>query len=435
LFKKILPLNSIIFLRFFGIFLVLPLISVYASSLESATPLLVGIVVGGYALTQAVLQVPFGVWSDRVGRKRVIVFGLIIFLIGSVISYFATDIYTLIFGRLLQGAGAIGSVVSASVSDVTREEERGKAMAIIGASIGMSFALSMIFGSLLGGYLGVDLLFLITALLTIIALYMATKIQNGGKIEIIYPKRGTEVSIFSRKEILYLFASSFLQKGVMAITFVIIPILLTENFGWEKSELWKLYIPAMIIGLATMPISIKVGEKGGNPKLVFILSSFMFIIVAGILSFGNSENLVITALILFFPAFNLIEPLIQSMATKFVRADEKGKVLGYTNSFAYFGTFFGGVGAGIFLSFSNVNELGMILIVLSAIWFIWTLTIKNPIPKGNLYLKHSHFLQQKLERGDFEFVDEWYLNVSENLLVVKFDKKKWNEEDLLKKIK
>jgi predicted MFS family arabinose efflux permease len=435
LFKKILPLNLIIFLRFFGIFLVLPLISVYASGLENATPILVGFVVGGYALTQAFLQVPFGIWSDRIGRKKVIVFGLIIFLIGSIVSYFATDIYTLILGRFLQGAGAIGSVVSASVSDVVREEERGKAMAIIGASIALSFAFSMIFGSIFGGYFGVDFLFLITAFFSIIALYITRKIPNNGKIEVQYPKHGTEISFFKREEVLYLFISSFFQKGVMAITFLIIPILLTQSFGWEKSELWKLYIPAMAIGLLSMPISIKVGEKGGNPKLVFIISATLFLVVSGILSFSNSEMFVILALLIFFPAFNLIEPLIQSMVTKFVRADEKGKALGYTNSFAYFGTFFGGVGAGLFLTFGTVTQLGYLLIVLSASWLFWTLRISNPIPKGNLYLKHSHYLQQKLERGDFEFVSEWYLNVSESLLVVKYDKRNWKEEELLEKIR
>jgi predicted MFS family arabinose efflux permease len=433
LFKKILPLNLIIFLRFFGIFLVLPLISIYATSLENSTPFLVGVVIGGYALTQAIFQVPFGVWSDRVGRRNVIIFGLFIFLIGSFIAYFATDIYTLILGRFLQGAGAIGSVVSASVSDVVREEERGKAMAFIGMSIALSFALSMIFGSTVGGYFGVDTLFLVTAIFTIIAIYIAFKIPHSGKIEIRYMKRSDERTLFQNSNILYLFLSSFVQKGMMIITFMTIPILLTTQFGWEKSDLWKLYIPAMVFGLFAMPVAIIFGEKKGKPKFVFLLSSTLFVLVSFMLTFGKSENLVVISLIIFFIAFNLIEPLIQSMVSKFSKVDEKGKALGYTNSFAYLGTFIGGTGAGIFLQFNSADILGYILIALSIFWFIWTLKIDNPVPKGNLYFKHSNFLVQKLERGDLDFVDEWYLNVSENLVVVKFDKERYSEEELRKR--
>jgi MFS family permease len=432
LFKKILPLNSIIFLRFFGIFLVLPLIAVYASSLENSTPLLVGIVVGGYALTQAIFQVPFGVWSDRVGRKRVIIFGLIIFLIGSIIALFATDIYTLILGRLLQGAGAIGSVVSASVSDVVREEERGKAMAIIGATIAMGFAISMILGSTVGGYFGVDTLFGITAIFTVLAIYIAIKLENSGKVEIHYMKSSKRVKVFENRILQYLFLASFLQKGIMAITFMVVPILLTQTFFWDRSELWQLYIPAMFVGLLSMPIAIKVGEKGGKPKTVFLLSSFLFIVTSVLLTFGNSEIFIITSLFVFFIAFNLIEPLIQSMASKSTKVDEKGKALGYTNSFAYFGTFVGGTTSGIFLDVGSLEIFGYLITTFSVVWFLWTLKIVNPVPKGNIYLKHSNFLQQKLERGDIDAISEWYLNVSEALLVVKFDKTKYSEEDIRK---
>ena len=434
MFKKILPLNLILFLRFFGLFLVLPLISLYAYNLEGATPLLVGIVIGGYALTQAVFQVPFGVLSDKFGRKKLIIFGLTLFLVGSLISFTATDIWTLIIGRLLQGAGAIGSVISATVSDLVQEEKRGKAMAIVGGSIAMSFALAMVIGSTVGAIYGVDILFLITAILSIISIFIAFKIPEIGKIEFKFRKGGVKHNLFKDRTLLYLFFSSLLQKGIMSIIFMIIPIVLTTQNGWEMADLWKVYIPAMFVGLLAMGPAVVFGEKKNKPKVVFILSSALFIVVSALISFGESDTIIL-ALFIFFVAFNLIEPLIQSMVSKFVKADEKGKALGFTNSFAYVGTFLGGTGAGLFLDGGNIQMLGYILLTLSTIWFIWTITISNPIPKGNIYLNFSTNMEKKLEKGNFEFIDEWYINRTEKLIVIKYDKSKFTEDDLKAKLK
>jgi len=153
--------------------LVLPVISVYALELEGATPLLVGIVVGGYALTQALFQVPFGSMSDKIGRKPTLLFGLLIFLVGSIICAYSTDIYMLMLGRFLQGAGAIGSVITAMISDLVSEEIRGKAMAIMGASIALSFALAMGLGPVLGAKYGVEFLFILTAVFAVFSDYLA----------------------------------------------------------------------------------------------------------------------------------------------------------------------------------------------------------------------------------------------------------------------
>ncbi|NOR58579.1 MAG: MFS transporter, partial [Sulfurimonas sp.] len=171
MFKKIFPLSAIISLRFLGLFLVLPVISIYAASMTDNL-LLVGIIVGGYALTQAIFQVPFGIMSDKIGRKPTLLIGLIIFLIGSLIAAFATDIYTLMLGRFLQGAGAIGSVITAMISDLVEEEVRGKAMAIMGATIAISFAIAMGLGPVIGASYGVDTLFIITAGLSVLAMIL-----------------------------------------------------------------------------------------------------------------------------------------------------------------------------------------------------------------------------------------------------------------------
>jgi len=170
--KQIMPLSLIVALRFFGLFIVLPVLSIYALDMEGSTPFLAGVVVGGYALTQALFQVPFGLFSDRIGRKKTILIGLLIFIAGSIISALSENIYMLLLGRFLQGAGAIGSVVSAMVADLVKEEERAHAMAILGGTIALSFAAAMIIAPIVGGHWGIDKLFWLTAILSIAAIFI-----------------------------------------------------------------------------------------------------------------------------------------------------------------------------------------------------------------------------------------------------------------------
>ena len=174
--KSVLPLSAIIALRFLGLFLVLPVISVYAINLEGATTTLVGVVVGGYALTQMIFQIPFGVMSDKLGRKGTIITGLLLFAIGSLICAMSTDIYTLLVGRFLQGAGAIAAVITAMISDLVKEEQRPKAMATMGMFIGVSFAVSMLAGPTLGAAFGIEVLFIITMILALASIYVIIKL-------------------------------------------------------------------------------------------------------------------------------------------------------------------------------------------------------------------------------------------------------------------
>ena len=185
--KSIIPLSSIVALRFFGLFLVLPVISIYAVNFTNSSTFLIGIAVGCYALTQMIFQVPFGMISDKLGRKTTIIIGLIIFIIGSIICAISSNIYILIFGRLLQGAGAISAVVTAMISDIVKEEQRPKAMAIMGASIALSFAIAMIAGPSISSYFGMGSLFNITAILTIISIFILIKyVPNPPKISHTY---------------------------------------------------------------------------------------------------------------------------------------------------------------------------------------------------------------------------------------------------------
>jgi predicted MFS family arabinose efflux permease len=405
----------------------MPIVSIYAIELEDATPLLVGLMVGGYALTQAIFQVPFGSLSDRIGRKRTIFLGLLIFMIGSIVSASATDIYTLLFGRLLQGAGAIGSVVSASVSDLVDESKRAKAMAFIGISIALAFSISMATGSTLGVVFGVDNLFLLTALFAIVSMVILTKVIEVPKVEIKYSS-SEKFHPLKDNQILYYMFSAGVQKGVMTALFMLIPLLFVERFSWDRADLWQVYLPAMVIGLLSMPLAIIFGEKRNKPKYLFLLSSTLFIAVSLIFVYSENEKLFLGGVVLFFFAFNVIEPLIQSVVSKLSPIHQKGVALGYTNSSAYFGTFLGGLLSG--LLYENLPILGAIILVLATIWLLWTFKTENPRLKGTVLLPHRNYLQQRLEREDFEFVEEWYVNRSENLIAVRYFKDSWSEDKI-----
>ncbi len=259
--KNTLPLSLIISIRFLGLFIVLPVLSIYALELEGSNEFLVGIVVGGYALTQVIFQVPFGILSDKIGRKVTILIGLIIFAIGSILCAISTDIYMLIFGRFLQGAGAIGAVVVAMISDLTAEEERAKAMAIMGGSIAIAFALSMFIGPVIGGKYGINTLFFITTILVFICIVILyTKVPNPPKVTYSFNEAFKVSDILKDINIMKMNITNFLQKALMSLTFLIIPIFLTKEFAWEKSELFKVYLPALILGILAMAPSAILSE-------------------------------------------------------------------------------------------------------------------------------------------------------------------------------
>ncbi len=438
MFKKVLPLSAILSLRFLGLFLVLPVLSVYALGLEGATPLLVGVIVGGYALTQAIFQVPFGTMSDKVGRKPTLLFGLIIFLIGSVICAYSTDIYTLMLGRFLQGAGAIGSVITAMISDLVDEEVRGKAMAIMGASIAISFALAMGLGPVIGAAYGVDTLFIITAALAILAMILLfTKVPTPPRIKHIYHKTSKTSDILKDPNLLNMIIINAMQKGLMTVAFVLIPIILTNTeygFGWETSELYKAYLPAMLLGLVAMGPAAVFGEKKNKPKEIFLASIVLFIGSFLIMGLTASSTVFVVGVVMFFIAFNMMEPLVQSMISKFAKVHQKGAALGISNSAAYFATFIGGTVAGLFLDFTNRETIGISIAIIATLWLLWTLKLQNPTKHSHLYLAQDLVDMDKLSELESEHIAEWYINETENIVVVKYVSEALEADDIKAKI-
>ena len=423
MFKTIAPLSLIVGMRFFGLFVVLPIISIYALSLKDSTSILVGVSVGVYALTQVLFQVPFGILSDKIGRKKTIVIGLIIFTFGSIVCAISDNIYTLIIGRFLQGSGAIAAVVTAMISDLVREEQRPRAMAIMGGIIALSFALSMVLGPTLGSYFGVYTLFWITAILAILSIIILLKlVPNPPKIIHSYNKKLNISMVLSNSKLIKMNITNFLQKSYLTFAFTMIPIVLIKKYGWDTSDLYKIYLPSMVAGLLAMGPAAIYAEKKGKFKEVLIFGVVLFAISFFIIGFNFSSLGFLIGVIIFFIAFNTHEPIMQSLVTKYAKVHQRGVVLGVFNSFGYLGTFVGGLIAGFFLDTVGLEYISNTIAIVSIFWIILIATLPNPLKMKLVYISKEDINEKKicLLNNNID-IHEWYINNTENLVVVKYD--------------
>ncbi|WP_457561203.1 MFS transporter [Caminibacter sp.] len=405
-------LSLLMAIRFLGLFIVMPVLSLYAMHLKDADAFSVGVALGAYALSQLFLQIPFGKLADKYDKKMILVTGLFILFLGSLVCAFADNIYVLIFGRLLQGAGAIGGVILAYIADLTDENTRAKAFARMGQFIALSFALSMILGPTIGAKYGVDKLFLLTALLALVSIYLVLKkIPPAPKITHHMPHAKLK-DILSHKELLKLFFSGFMQKGLMSVFFLLIPLIFTKVFGWDKMELWKVYVPALVFGFFALPLGAILAEKKGKGKLVFIIASSS-ITLALILFFIGIKNgnymIALIGVISFFFGFNLLEPVLQSFVSKVAYAHQKATALSTSNTIQYLGIFLGGAVAGWFL---NKGYLSAFLIITILIGFFWIAALikMKPVKKFKIveYDKFDRdFIEElKTEKNVYDFYEK-----------------------------
>ena len=431
MFKTIAPLSAIISLRFFGLFVVLPVLSVYALSLPGADSTLVGIVIGGYAITQMIFQVPFGIISDKLGRKGTIIMGLLLFAIGSVICAISTNILELMLGRFLQGAGAVGAVVSAMISDLVREEQRSKAMAIMGGMIAASFALAMIIGPTIGAMFGVSSLFWITAFLALASIVVLIKlVPNPPHITHTY-QNGSKYSFLTNQNLIKMNLTNFLQKALMTFAFMIIPIVLVKTYMWEMGELWKVYIPSVIAGILAMAPAAILAEKKGKYKEVLIAGIILFALSYFIIGSSDTQVYFVIGVVIFFLGFNMHEPIMQSLATKYAKVYQRGAVLGVFNSFGYFGTFIGGLVGGILLKDTPLSDISYMIIVICVLWTVLIITLPNPSKTKNVYINLDDTREENHTKlNDIEGCSEWYINNTEKLLIVKYSEEFLDEEKI-----
>jgi predicted MFS family arabinose efflux permease len=376
--------------------------------------------------------------SDKIGRKKTLLFGLLIFIAGSIISALSDSIYMLLIGRFLQGAGAIGSVVSAMIADLVKEEERAHAMAIMGGTIALSFAVAMIVAPIVGGAWGIDKLFWLTAILSIMAIgVLFTAVPQPPKIIHSYQEEESKMlDVFKDKSLTRMYITFLFHSSIMTMAFFIIPLVMTQTiddggFGWAKSELWKVYLPAMIFGLVAMGPSAVFGEKYGKGREVFMISvaTIFFGFIA--MGFASVPWVFIVGVVLFFIGFNMFEPLLQSFVSKFAKVHQKGAALGVANTFAYSGIFLGGVLAGYIMNHFSRETLAIVVAILSAVWFWWVATMPNPNNRGNVYLPLDIFDRDKISAlTNHEAIVESYVNETENIAVVKYEKDMIDEDEV-----
>ena len=378
--KTIAGLSLIFSIRMFGLFIVLPVISLYARKLPGADPFWLGLALGGYGLTQALFQVPFGMLSDKFGRKPIIILGLLVFAAGSVVAAEAHSVETLFIGRLLQGAGAIASVIIALMADLTREEVRTRAMAGIGMSIGLAFAMGMIVGPIVGAHWDVSVLFWMTAalsLLSLVILFAVVPNPQGAvqknEMELSIDQLGYVLRVPS---LLRMDLSVFVLHSSLTAVFVSFPILLSSYM--PEKAMWHVYLPVILSGLVLMVPGMIYAEKKKKLKQTFLFS-ILLIIVSFLIFLSGYTNKVglIAGLTIFFIGFNLLEPLMPSIMTRFVRTKTRGTSSGVFNMSQFLGAFVGGSAGGYLVSISDKVLFGGLLI-LSVVWFLVSLGLTDP---------------------------------------------------------
>ena len=378
-----LSLAAIYMLRMFGMFLVLPVFAVLARDLPDATPLMVGFALSAYGLTQAIFQIPFGLWSDRYGRKPVITLGLLLFVIGSAVAALSDSIYGIIAGRSLQGAGAVAAVVMALAADLTREEHRTKAMALIGISIGISFAVSMVAGPVLSHWMGLKGLFwLITvlALLSIVVLHAVvpnpavTRFHRDAQV-----RAGSFARVFSNPELLRLDFGIFCLHLILTASFVVVPLILKDRLQLATEDHWHIYLPVFVLAIASMVPFVILAEKKRKMKPVFL--AFIGLVALadlGFLLLGGSFWGVFTLLYVFFTGFNLLEATLPSMVSKIAPPDLKGTAMGVYSTAQFLGAFVGGVGAGWIDGNHGITPVFVFCGVVALLWFLVAAFMKPP---------------------------------------------------------
>ncbi|MDD5033188.1 MAG: MFS transporter [Methylococcaceae bacterium] len=368
-----LSLAGIYMLRMLGLFMILPVFSIYARHLEDATPALIGLAISAYGLTQALLGIPFGMWSDRMGRKIVIAIGLVIFAAGSIVAALADSIYGVILGRAIQGAGAIAAVVMALAADLTREEHRLKAMAMIGVSIGISFAISMVAGPVMEGWIGVKGIFWVIAGLAIAGIAVLYLVVPTPRISRFHRDTQAQPAQFGKvltnPELLRLDFGIFSLHTILTATFVAIPLVLRDGVQWETARHWQVYLPVFLFSMAGMVPFVILAEKKRKMKLVFV--SFIGVIAAaetGLLLAGNNLFGIGAMLFVFFTGFNLLEATLPSMISKVAPPQLKGTAMGVYSTAQFLGAFVGGVSGGLIYGVYGLPQVFAFCALIALLW-------------------------------------------------------------------
>jgi len=435
-------LAAIYAVRMIGLFMILPVFSLYAHEFEGATPTLIGLALGIYGLTQALLQIPYGMLSDRFGRKPMIALGLIVFALGSLVAADAETIYEVIAGRALQGAGAVAAVLMALAADLSREEHRLKMMSFIGISIGFAFAVSMVIGPILNQHIGLSGLFLFTAVLAVLALFILFFWVPNPQQSIFH--RDTQASptlfktVLADGQLLRLDFGIMVLHMVLMATFVAFPLMLQDQAGLVSEDHWKLYLPVFLLSVAFMVPFIIVAETKRRMKSVFVGAiGVLAVAELNLLFGGESVWHLALSMVIFFTAFNLLEASLPSLVSKMSPADRKGTAMGVYSSSQFLGAFIGGALGGITYEMAGAQGVYLMCSFALLLWLLLAYTMKNPRYVSTYLLKIGKIDQSQVNQMvstlvSVQGVAEAVIEPDEGIAYLKVELHALDKETLLK---
>ncbi|MBM6552329.1 MFS transporter [Marinomonas ostreistagni] len=437
--RSVFALAMVYLFRMLGLFLIMPVISVAADGLDGADAALIGAAIGIYGFTQASLQIPMGMISDRVGRKPVILFGLVLFALGSVICANADSITTLIIGRAIQGAGAIASTLMALLSDVTKEQNRTKAMAMVGISIGASFMLSLILGPILFEWLALSGLFYLSFAFSLMGMalvyWVVPNVTQHAFRRDTTPSKVALGAVLKDSGLRFLNISIFLLHGSLTALFVAIPTMLIARYDLALGQHSILYLIIMAAAFVAMLPLIIAAEGRGKMKQVLTLVILVLGLTTLVMEWAQQLWLFALAVCFFFVAFNTLEATLPSVVSKLAPVGYRGTAMGVFSTHQFMGAFVGGAGGGWLLQQTSVEVL---FSVIGGLWLLWAVvSAKQPAPRqlGSMAFSiaaHSeadvaHLKQQLMS---IQGVEDMQIFTDEQTAYLKVDKKQLDKEAL-----
>jgi MFS family permease len=435
-FRAAAALAAVFSVRLLGLFMIYPVFAAYAGTLAGASPYLIGEALGIYGLTQGLLQIPFGLLSDRIGRKVMIVLGLALFGAGSAVAAMSTTIGGVIIGRALQGAGAVGSVILALVADLTGEDSRTAAMAMVGITIGASFIVALLAGPVVANFIGVSGIFWLMVALALAGIAITQfVVPNPPRIRVHRDAEAVPAllgAVLRDRELLRLDLGIFALHAMLTASFLVVPDLLRSTAGVAVHDQWIVYLPVLLVSVAAMVPAIIVAEKYRRMKGVFVGAVAALVISQLMLYFGAGNLfLLLAALIVFFSAFNVMEASLPSLITKVAPPEVKGTAMGVYSSLQFLGIFVGGIIGGIAHQHGGSAGVFALTTALAAVWLLAAIAMAQPnylttrlLPIAENKLSDAAGLAAKLRQ--VPGVVEAVIIAEENLAYLKVDGKSFD---------
>ena len=435
-----LSLAAVYAVRMLGLFMIMPVFSIYAKSIPDATPFLIGLAIGIYGLSQAILQIPLGLLSDKIGRKPVIVGGLLVFAAGSVVAALSTDLENIIIGRAIQGSGAIAAATMALAADLTRENHRAKVMAIIGMTIGVSFSVAMIIGPIISEWAGLSGIFWVTTALAFVGILLILFVvpqpptlhshRDAGII------KGYLTPALKDPTLRRMNVGVFILHLIMTANFTVLPLIFKDNLGFSQVDHWKIYLPVLMLSFVlSVPLTI-LAEKYQKIKLLFVLSVSALIIAQIAMGLMNDITLpLLIAFLLFFIGFNFLEAVQPSLVAKYSSVNTKGTAMGIFSTSQFMGIFVGGTLGGIVVTIWEIQGVMYFGAIMAFIWLLVAMGLPQPKFYTNKIFKLnkdalSDPTATTQQLNQILGVKESAISLDEGVVYLKIDKDEFIEESL-----